>query len=396
MHSRVSLAELIDSDVAIRPDEAVAILREVCRQYAQGALRGIPNSTVIRLTAAGEVFVEGPVNPDQDPVRAAAALLGDLLPGFDTPTGFKVPGGLRLVLARASRAIDLPPFADVAEFCAALERFASADLPATVRRLYEACTSPAGAAPARETTISDIRRARRATGLSLDDVAQAAGVPAAKLRELEWGYMRNWRADDESRDALGRYARAAGLDGQLVASVAWPLIESAADDFAAIDRHRDLEPAMVAGPPPVATETWALVPKASATLVRFASPAPPGRVRGVLARHRRAAIAIAAALLLAVLSIVIWSQQPHSSAVMADAAPPPTDERPVPVAATEAVPTPRRAATTREDARAPEARPASYLRAAPATHPRVTKSRRKAAPAHKSFFKRELFRIVIK
>src|SRR5215471_2956971 len=123
MTGRVSLAELIDNDVPLRPDEAVAILREVCRQYSAGDLHGIPNPTVIRLTPDGGVAVEGPVSRDQDAVVAAAALLCDLLPGFDTPAGFKVPGGLRLVLARAMRTLDLPPFADVNEFCSALVRF---------------------------------------------------------------------------------------------------------------------------------------------------------------------------------------------------------------------------------------------------------------------------------
>src|SRR5437763_6148238 len=109
MPSRVSLAELIDNNVPLRPDEAVAVLREVCRQYSSGHLHGIPNATVIRLTPDGGVAVEGPVSRDQDPIRAAATLLTDLLPGFETPTGFKVPGGLRLVIARAMRTIDLPP-----------------------------------------------------------------------------------------------------------------------------------------------------------------------------------------------------------------------------------------------------------------------------------------------
>ena len=61
-----------------------------------------------------------------------------------------------------------------------------------------------------ELTISDIRRARRATGLSLDDLSAVADVPAARLRELEWGYLRNWRADEEARAHVVRYARAAG------------------------------------------------------------------------------------------------------------------------------------------------------------------------------------------
>src|SRR5262245_41526126 len=111
MHTRVSLAELIDSDVPLRPDEAAAIVRELCRQYAAGSLRGIPTPAGIRLTHDGDVVVEGPVSRDHSAVPAAAALLSDLLPGYHGSNGFKVPGGLRLVLARATGALDLPPFA---------------------------------------------------------------------------------------------------------------------------------------------------------------------------------------------------------------------------------------------------------------------------------------------
>jgi hypothetical protein len=183
MPSRVSLAELIDSDVPLRPEGAVAILREVCRQYVAGDLHGIPNATVIRLTPDGAVVVEGPVNRDHDPVTAAATLLTDLLPGFETPTGFKVPGGLRLVIARATRAIDLPPFSGIAEFSETLSRFSAPDLGETVRGLFRAWGARHAVSPessrGSEVTISDIRRARRATGLSLEVVARACGVPAA-------------------------------------------------------------------------------------------------------------------------------------------------------------------------------------------------------------------------
>ena len=257
MSSRVSLAELIDSDVPLRPDGAVAVLREVCRQYVAGDLHGIPNATVIRLTPDGGVVVEGPVNRDHDPVTAAATLLTDLLPGFETPTGFKVPGGLRLVIARAMRAIDLPPFSGIAEFSEALSRFSAPDLGDTVGGLFRAwaarhAVSP-GLPPGREVTISDIRRARRATGLSLEDVARACGVPAWRLRELEWGYMRNWTADDRGRQDLCAYARAAGLDKTLVVDVAWPLMESTeAVPAAAVES--------VSVPESVPAESWTLVP----------------------------------------------------------------------------------------------------------------------------------------
>ena len=205
MQHRVSLAELIDSDIPLRPDEAVAIVCDVCRQYAAGALRGIPNPAVIRLTVDGAVVVEGPVSRDQAPVPAAAGLLSELLPGFHSANGFKVPGGLRLVLARAIGALDVPPFANTGEFCAALERFAAPDPAESVRGLFQSWSArqdvPANG-PSKELTISDVRRARRATGLSLEDVSRGCGIDAGRLRELEWGYVRNWRADEGGRCLL--------------------------------------------------------------------------------------------------------------------------------------------------------------------------------------------------
>jgi hypothetical protein len=375
MHRRVSLAELIDADVPLRPDEAVSIMREVCRQYAAGDLRGIPNATVIRLTPDGRILVEGPMNRDLAPVPAAAALLTELLPGFDSPNGFRVPGGLRLVLARATRSIDLPPFAGVEEFCAALERFAAPDLGDTVRGLFNAWAAREASHPrpaaARELTISDIRRARRATGLSLEDVAQAAGIPAAKLRELEWGYLVQWPADETGREDLRRYARAAGLDEDLVVSVAWPMIEVAA-----------LDPLPL--PPSTDGQTWALVPAAPQTVMPLPVVAAPPSRKG-MSGWRWAVAVVAAVVLLA--GVAIESVRP---ATVAAEAPPP------PPAQTEArAPDPRPVAAP-DDGAVEEVRPATLVR--PATpRPRAQKAKARQTPApHRSFFKRELFRIVFK
>ena len=52
MTTRVSLAELAAADIPLRPDEAVAIIAEICRQYASGRLPGIPSAGVIRTDAA--------------------------------------------------------------------------------------------------------------------------------------------------------------------------------------------------------------------------------------------------------------------------------------------------------------------------------------------------------
>ena len=80
MSIRVSLAELAASRITFSPSEVAAIVLEICRQCALGALRGIPSAQVIRLTADGRVVAEGPVNTDPSDVVRAAHLLNELLP----------------------------------------------------------------------------------------------------------------------------------------------------------------------------------------------------------------------------------------------------------------------------------------------------------------------------
>jgi len=402
MPSRVSLAELLDADVTVRPDQAVAILREICRQHAAGDLRGIPNATVIRLTPDGRILVEGPVNRDQAPIPAAAALLSELLPGFDTATGYKVPGGLRLVIARAARTLDVPPFASLSDFCAALERFAAADLGDTVRTLYqtwEAARDAPRSSP--ELTISDVRRARRATGLSLEDVAQAAAVPAAKLRELEWGYLRNWSPDATGRDELGRYARAAGLDEALVIAVAWPMIEAA-------DREPRVDTPVVGEPlidEPAIDELehdapqpgWALLP-ASAPSAVVPMPVRAGHARpSAMARHRWAIALVAAVLLVIAAAFAGWDRPVAIAAVATPQEPPIESTAPASRPAADAAPepspqqdTPRRASLVRLKT-ASDVRPATPRRAA-AKAP----ARKQTQPRKPSFFKRPLLRIVFR
>jgi hypothetical protein len=369
MQSRVSIAELIDSDVFLRPEDAVAIFSDICRQYTEGRLRGIPNAAVIRLTPDGEVVVEGPVCRDYAGVPAAAHLLSEMLPGFDNhQSGFKVPGGLRLVLARATGSIDLPPFADVEAFRAALQRFAAPDLAGAVRALFQSWTARQTPEPAdapRELTISDVRRARRATGLSLEDVSRGADIPAGTLRELEWGYVRNWRASGEGREAVRRYARAAGLDEDLVLSIAWPLIER---EQAAAE----------------SAEQWGLVPAGSQALVPTPQPSVSSPSPALL-RYRWVA-AFAAAVLLVITVFATGPEQP----LAAPPVPPPARAPVTPLPA--AVPAPAVRAN-------PAVRSASYVRPAVRPAPRKAPPRKPAkrpAPRKPSFFKRELFRIVIR
>jgi cytoskeletal protein RodZ len=259
--------------VRLGATEAVTIVRDLTLQVSRGVLPGVPSAHVIRLAASGELTIEGPVAADGRGVTRAAQLLDSLLPGFEAPSELRVPGALRLIIARALGTLDLPPYPSLDSFALALARFAAPDPRAALRHLVAGALAagqgaeprvdiePSAAEPpvsverrsvarlatmrpdaARETpaalelqgkslTISDIRRARRATRLTLRDIAERSRIPAWLLRELEWGYVRNWPGGHYGRTQLVRYARASGLDDQLVVRTVWPMLdESRAHD----------------------------------------------------------------------------------------------------------------------------------------------------------------------
>ena len=248
MEARISLSELLAAGVLIRPAEAAAIVAEVCARITRGELRGVPSTHVLRITETGELWAEGPVTAHRATVSRAAKLLENLIAPSDAPAEFRVPGPLRLVLLRARGSIDLPPFAGLGAFASAVARFAPPDSSAVIRDLYERWQTaspatveesteivpavPAAVVPVRgqrddrNLTISDIRRARRATGLTITDIADRTRIPPALLRELEWGYLWNWPGGLYGRAQLVRYARATGLDERLVVEVTWPMLQS--------------------------------------------------------------------------------------------------------------------------------------------------------------------------
>src|SRR4051794_22028491 len=239
-----SLADLTAAGVSMTHVEAVTIVRDVVLRASRGDLPGVPSAHVIRVSGTGLVSVEGPVAADDRAVRRAAHLLESMLPGFDAPADLRVPGALRLVVARALGTLDLPPYKTLDEFAEALSRFASADPQATVRHLVErrpasvaaqvpsldeapavtalvqepsaaedATNRSVAISPVRleprdaALTISDIRRARRATGLTLAQIAERSRISPRLLVELEWGYLRNWPASHFGRMQLVRYAQ---------------------------------------------------------------------------------------------------------------------------------------------------------------------------------------------
>ena len=224
-----------------------------------------------------------------------------MLPGFDAPPELRVPGALRLVLARALGTLDLPAYRTLDAFAEALARFAAPDPAAAVRELVlvwcaaidgDATTTDATAVEApqhNELTISDVRRARRATGLTLAAIAERSRIPASLLRELEWGYFVNWPPGHYGRVQLVRYARAAGLDEQVIVQALLPEIELSA-------RSRPVPvQGVVSGDQD--EQTAALVPLESSVPV----VAPPRRSR------RMAALLAIPALLAVGLAPAIWN-----------------------------------------------------------------------------------------
>jgi len=263
----VSLADLSAVGVRLRPADSVTIVRELILQVIQGQVPGMPSAHVIRLSRSGLVTVEGPVAAGGRAVSRAATLLESLLAPFDAPPELRASGALRLAVARALGTLDIPPYESLEDFAQALERFSETDARGAIQRLaerWEAATRAASAAsdpaayPPRvdgtraeggsdrsvratalahrdpaSLTISDIRRARRATGVPLFEISTRSRIPVALLRQLEWGYLHNWPAGFYGRTQLIRYARAAGLDEEIVTSTVYPLVEQAARDRAA-------------------------------------------------------------------------------------------------------------------------------------------------------------------
>jgi hypothetical protein len=369
MTTHLSLAELTAAEIDLRPAEAVAIVAEVCRQYAGGQLRGIPPPGIIRLTRDGAVIVNGPMPTEDASVPRAARLLNDLLPPLDSRGVYRASGGLRLVIARALGTLDLPPYPTLDEFCVALGRFAAPDLAVAANSLFRAWEQHEAMRrmPTPPLTISDIRRARRATGWSLDDLSAVADVPANRLRELEWGYLRNWRADEDGRAQLVRYARAAGLDEQVVVAIAWPLIEEASTIWS------------------TAAPAEALVPSGAQTLAPIAPVARRSRSRVASWSLAATSAALLAAATFAVATDSGPDRPAKDSAAVA-ALPPPAESasvRPPVEASTATVSSAPVSVSKRQAAKAGPVR-------------RASAPKRRPEPRPPSFFRRVLFRIVIR
>ena len=237
----VSLADFAAAGVRLRPTDAVTIVRTLVMQVAERSLPGVPSAHVIRLSLSGDVSVEGPVVASGQPVPRAAQLLAALLPGGKPQSAEPTPLW-RLI----DRAVQSPPaYGTLEAFAAALAPFAAHDPQAAIQELTARWAGTAQSSdsaaidleeenqgptddPGRVMSVSEMRRARRDTGLSLDEVSKRSRIPVSLLRQLEWGYLRNWPQGLYGRTQLVRYARAAGLDRQRVLDAIWPLVVSQA------------------------------------------------------------------------------------------------------------------------------------------------------------------------
>ena len=164
-----SLADISAAGVRLRPIDAATIVSALVRQIENRTLPGVPSAHVIRLLPSGGVTVEGPVVATGMAVPRAAQLLADLLPR-STRSGSDAALTRVLDLAR-----DTPPgFASLSEFGEALAPFAAHDAKTAVADVTARWAAAAGITDGWDpvdqecdTSISDIRRARRATGLPL-------------------------------------------------------------------------------------------------------------------------------------------------------------------------------------------------------------------------------------
>ena len=79
-----------------------------------------------------------------------------------------------------------------------------------------------------ERTLGEIRDARIANGVELEQVALRSRIPLALVEGLERGELSRWPRALYGRTQLVRYARAAGLDPDWVVNAVMPLLEEPA------------------------------------------------------------------------------------------------------------------------------------------------------------------------
>ncbi|HSL21634.1 MAG TPA: hypothetical protein VK886_08865 [Vicinamibacterales bacterium] len=273
--SRLALTELIAS-IPLTPAQSAAVVWLVSGRLERWIAAKDPADLVvpaikdISVARGGHVWwFRGRVVPRQDLIAALGSLLESLLD--QSPRG-RAPAGLLYILARATEQRHLAPLGSLADFRSAVARHAPEEPALAVDGLLsQYLMTAAGVPPLDErSTISDVRRRRRAGGVALDTIARDTGIPISLLRELEWGVYSNWSLT-HARPSLDAYAERAGLDPIAVAAI---VIREQAAEQAAVAR-RDAALAAADG-----TAATRMIPFAMAgLLLLMAALAPPSAHR---------------------------------------------------------------------------------------------------------------------
>jgi hypothetical protein len=130
MADKISMADLLASNIAIEWFEAVSLVREVCSVLiSERVEESTPDLVQILLTSSGKVTITGTAHGDA-PVRRLGQLLQALLLRTTDP-----PVTLRLVLSEAMAAP--PVYGSVADFDGALAYFERPDRYVVLSALYE-------------------------------------------------------------------------------------------------------------------------------------------------------------------------------------------------------------------------------------------------------------------
>jgi hypothetical protein len=204
--------------------EALAILRIVADGVDETKLDEltalVPTVGELRLEADGCVSWScGREVPVEQAGRALGLVLQRLVSAAEQ-AGERVPAALKFALARISDDRCLVPLQTLAELRRVLDRIAPSDAQEVVANLARRAGESATKLPRPAlSTVSDLRRARRARGASLAAIGADTGIPVSLLRELEWGMFDNWWSSSGAEKPLRAYADAAGLDPDAVSAL---------------------------------------------------------------------------------------------------------------------------------------------------------------------------------
>lgn len=220
MPQRIPLAEVAER-VDIHPQQTAAIVAQVAARIDRWIVARQPKRLIVpaledlALERGGRLWWRrGQCVPTEQGARALGRLLAALL--ARAPHG-PAPPGLLYLVSRSTDPRHLAPLTRVDDFMTAVVRHAPAEPYQAVDALMaKFLASATGTAQLGErASIADVRRWRRAGGVSLQTIAADTGIPASLLRELEWGVYANW-AVPHADGSISAYAERAGIDPAIV------------------------------------------------------------------------------------------------------------------------------------------------------------------------------------